>query len=74
MGTRQSNGTWDYPHKDQPHIPDIQVHVMTNIGRSSEEVPLTRHHHASGEYLLWRRNHAAVQVTLKKSLPRAHID
>ena len=76
MGNRQRNGPWDYPHKDQPHNPDLQVHVMSNIGCSSQEVPVTHYHHCntSREYLLRRRNRAAVQVTLKKSLPRAYID
>ena len=76
MGTTQRSGPRDYHHKDQPHNLNLQTHVMSNIGCSSQEVPVTHYHHChtSREYLLRGRNQAAVQVTLKKSLPRAYID
>ena len=76
MGTGQSNTTWDCPHKDQPHNLNLQAHLTNNIGCSPIEVPVTHYHHRKTprEYLLRRRNQAAVQVTLKKSLPGDYID
>ena len=76
MGTRHKNEPRDYPHKDQPNNLNLQAHLTNNIGCSPIEVPVTHYHHCNTprEYLLRRRNQAAVQVTLKKSLPGDYID
>ena len=44
MGTTQRSGHRDYHHKDQPHNLNLQTHVMSNIGCSSKEVPVTHSH------------------------------
>ena len=44
MGTTQRSGHRDYHHKDQPHNLNLQTHVMSNIGCSSQEVPVTHSH------------------------------